>query len=760
MASDLPFSRRRILMQGGSIPLALALPEISSLQSPSRTSLSLPNVRLKVPDPQNIFFKVAFPDPANPTNPPIEIKLAGHYWYNAESLKAGRKCPAIVEFNPYRRRDGTIYADSEMYPWFAYNDYLCFRVDLQGAGDSEGVLKDEYTDEEISYCIQVINKIAALPYCDGNVGMMGKSWSAINSLMVAASKNRPRSLKAVVVNCGSDDRYNDDVHYMGGSMMFDNVSWPSSMWGWISQPPDPDVVGAAWKDIWRQRIQNSDFWFKYWGAHQTRDEYWSKTSVRDHYGDVGVPVFILSGWQDGYKNPVEHVVSGLTAIGKPVAGLIGPWGHKYPFSGVPGPNIDWLRYVLTHWWDRWLKGKSPNRGREWPQLPVWLGQSKEPNEDPCGDEIGKWVAEDGNWASRTKAEVYYLGAGWALSKTPTSGTYTISAQQVFNPKMLETSSWGECGNRDLPGDQNYADKQSLYFESAPLQQDLDCFGYPVVTLNVSANHPIANLAIRLCEISPKTGASHLVSYSFHNLSFPSGDMSNPVTIVPGKKFQVRVKLNLMGHTFKKGWRIRLALSSSFYPTLWEGPGSVEIKIDAGGTWSGGPSSLSLPGRAARLPEDKILQNLLPTTSTNVWVDPAPYVPMHEIEKGKTTREAAPTTINGKPGWLTYKVFDDGDIIYNGPLNGLRVKLKADESYKVETGNPLSFEGSATSTATMSRGKWTARSETTSRVWSVASVTGFEFHYEATVKTFISEDGKPEEPFESKTVSGTIPRVWL
>ena len=63
-----------------------------------------------------------------------------------------------------------------------------------------------YTDEELAYCVQVIEHIAAHPACDGNVGMMGKSWSAINSLMVAARKDRPQALKAVIVCCGSDAR--------------------------------------------------------------------------------------------------------------------------------------------------------------------------------------------------------------------------------------------------------------------------------------------------------------------------------------------------------------------------------------------------------------------------------------------------------------------------------------------------------------------------------------------------------------------------
>ena len=153
-----------------------------------------------------------------------------------------------------------------MYPWFAHNGYLCFRVDIQGTGDSEGIVTDEYTEEELSYCVQLITQIAELPFCDGNVGMMGKSWSAINSLMVAARDDCPPALKAIIVCCGSDDRYNDDVQYMGGAMMMDNVGWPSSMWGWLPLPPDPVVVGDRWKEMWWERIRNMTFWFEQWGG--------------------------------------------------------------------------------------------------------------------------------------------------------------------------------------------------------------------------------------------------------------------------------------------------------------------------------------------------------------------------------------------------------------------------------------------------------------------------------------------------------------
>jgi predicted acyl esterase len=86
---------------------------------------------------------------------------------------------------------------------------------------------------------------------------------------------------------------------------------------------------------------------------------------------------------------------------------------------------------------------------------------------------------------------------------------------VLDTDMLETSSWGECGNDDLPGDQTRFDKASLYFDSEPLDEDLDSFGYPIVKLTLSVDKPVALLSIQLASsirtvaprISSPTGSS-------------------------------------------------------------------------------------------------------------------------------------------------------------------------------------------------------------------------------------------------------------
>ncbi|MES1151784.1 MAG: CocE/NonD family hydrolase, partial [Dongia sp.] len=124
--------------------------------------------------------------------------------------------PAILEYIPYRKRDGTRTRDEPMHHYFAGHGYAAVRVDLRGSGESDGLLEDEYLQRELDDGVEVIEWIAAQKWCNGAVGMMGKSWGGFNCLQVAAL--RPKPLKAILSVCSTDDRYADDIHYMGGCL--------------------------------------------------------------------------------------------------------------------------------------------------------------------------------------------------------------------------------------------------------------------------------------------------------------------------------------------------------------------------------------------------------------------------------------------------------------------------------------------------------------------------------------------------------------
>ena len=106
-----------------------------------------------------------------------------------------RPVPAVLEYIPYRKRDGTLPRDELMHPYVAGHGYACVRVDIRGNGDSEGLMTDEYSQQEMDDAVAVIDWLSQQPWCSGAVGMMGKSWGGFNCLQAAF--NRPPALKAV-----------------------------------------------------------------------------------------------------------------------------------------------------------------------------------------------------------------------------------------------------------------------------------------------------------------------------------------------------------------------------------------------------------------------------------------------------------------------------------------------------------------------------------------------------------------------------------
>ncbi len=174
---------------------------------------------------------------------PIQLSdgccLSAKIWFPENAHE--KPVPAILEYIPYGKRDRTAKRDQLTHPYFAEKGYACLRVDIRGSGESEGILVDEYTTQELEDCCEVLQWIAQQTWCSGKIGMMGISWGGFNSLQVAALK--PPELAAVISLGSTDDRYADDCHYMGGCLLTDNFQWSARMLATMSRPPDPQLVG-------------------------------------------------------------------------------------------------------------------------------------------------------------------------------------------------------------------------------------------------------------------------------------------------------------------------------------------------------------------------------------------------------------------------------------------------------------------------------------------------------------------------------------
>ncbi|MGH6719454.1 MAG: CocE/NonD family hydrolase, partial [Alphaproteobacteria bacterium] len=314
--------------------------------------------------------------------------------------------PAILTYLPYRKRDSTRAGDDPMHRYFAGHGYACLRVDMRGSGDSDGLMNDEYAAQELADGKGLIAWIATQPWCSGKVGMIGSSWGGFNALQVAAL--RPPALAAIVTNCSTDDRYTDDMHWMGGALLNDMLDWGSSFFTRLHCPPDPEISGPEWRDKWLARIEQFAFPLEAWFKHQRRDSYWKHGSVNENYGAIRCPVFATGGWMDGYSNAIPRLLANLKV---PRLGLIGPWAHKYGHQAAPGPAIGYLQECVR-WWDHWLKGIDTGLMDE-PMLRVWMQENVPPTGgyETCP---GRWVAEPAWPSPAITTRRLHLNPGGAL----------------------------------------------------------------------------------------------------------------------------------------------------------------------------------------------------------------------------------------------------------------------------------------------------------------------------------------------------------
>ena len=107
-------------------------------------------------------------------------KLAARIWLPEDAEQ--HPVPAILEYLPYRKRDGTFERDALTHPYLAGHGYAAVRVDIRGCGESDGLLFDEYARQEQDDALEVIAWLAAQPWCNGAVGMMGISWGGFNAI--------------------------------------------------------------------------------------------------------------------------------------------------------------------------------------------------------------------------------------------------------------------------------------------------------------------------------------------------------------------------------------------------------------------------------------------------------------------------------------------------------------------------------------------------------------------------------------------------
>ncbi|WP_045217138.1 CocE/NonD family hydrolase [Desulfonatronovibrio magnus] len=648
-------------------------------------------------------------------------KLAARIWL-PES--AGHKpVPAILEYIPYRKSDSTAQRDSQIHGFFARNGYACIRADLRGSGDSEGILRDEYLQDELDDGLEILRWIAAQKWSNGKVGMMGISWGGFNALQIAALQ--PPELKAIITVCSSDDRFADDVHYMGGCLLTDKLSWASTMFSYNSSPPDPDVVKDKWKDMWLDRLEGSGLWIKKWLKHQRRNHYWKHASVCEDYSAVQIPVYAVGGWADGYSNTIFKLLYNLES---PVKGLVGPWEHKYPHMGELGHGMDFLGECLR-WWDKWLKGKETGIMDE-PRLQAWMQDSVSPllRESP-----GRWIQED-TWPSPRIEHVEYNFDLYGLHRETKVDEAAKKPMKIQSPLSVGLFGGKWCSynhSMDLPWDQRQEDGGALTFETTPLERRTDVLGKPEVVLEVSSSKPQAMVAVRLSDIA-EDGRGTRVTFGLLNLTHRDSH-EFPEELEPDKKYIVKVPMNYLAQSFPAGHRIRLSVSTSYWPLAWPSPEAARLTVHPEN------SKLILPVRDSSQAEHDILPFDCPP-------------PLEGIETRELREKRKEWTVlhNLHNNLIKVNVINNEPIIYL-EYNDTAMQRDVQEIYSHYSNNYDSVRGEVISTRSFERNKRKLSATTRTIMTSTAS----HFKILATLDAY---DG--EVRIFSKSWDESIPRDMI
>jgi uncharacterized protein len=629
--------------------------------------------------------------------------------------------PAILEYIPYRKRDFMRARDEPIHRYFAQSGYAAIRVDLRGSGDSDGVLFDEYTQQELDDALEIIAWIAAQPWCSGAVGMMGISWGGFNALQVAALQ--PPALKAIITLCSTDDRYADDAHYMGGCLLNENLQWGATLMTYCAYPPDPEIVGERWRAMWRERIDHLVAFPALWLQHQWRDDFWKHGSVCEEYGRVRCAVYAIGGWADGYSNAVPRLMRGLSC---PRKGLIGPWAHVFPHNGVPGPAIGFLQEAVR-WWDHWLKGIDRGIMAE-PQLRLWMQESVDPQ--PFHEERpGRWVAERAWPSPRIESRRYYLDPGRLDAAAGRQVTLAFSSPQTTGLRAGEWCAFGAEG--EMPLDQRPDDGRSLTFDTEPLAARTEILGAPVLDLDLAVDEPNALLAVRLNDVQPD-GTSTLVTYGLLNLCHRDGH-ERPEALEPGTFYRVRLRLNDIAHAFPAGHRIRIAASTSYWPIAWPSPQAVILTLRTG------TSALYLPVRPPSPDDERLRPFEPPVAAAGPRRKTLRELPLKRtIEIDLATNETVYAFQSGEFGAALARI----------EAIAMDLGYTFLKRHRISEYDPLSAQTEIVQRMTMRRKDWSVRIESRTRL----SATRDAFQFSADLEAF--ED---DEPFGQRNWQLTIPR---
>jgi uncharacterized protein len=477
--------------------------------------------------------------------------------------------PTVVTYLPYVK-DAWVGVHIDGYlRYFAKYGYASVIVDFRGTGASGGGKPEAFEARESEDVYDIVEALAAEPWCDGRVGMWGQSYGGITALRAAAAA--PPHLCAIVAIEGSTDPYLYEVMRYGvpGLAMIYG-EWSSWMLALNALPPVAGVPTGVDPDaVWREHLEALRPWHFDWPQHPRYDDYWNGRSVDAHR--ITVPTLFITSWRDG---TLAGPWNDFAQVAGPRRMIAGPWQHGIP-DEAPAHPINSSAEMLR-WWEQWLGGVDPD-GDCQATVSVFVQGAD------------RWEAHD-SWPPETViARMYPTALDGALSRA--APTDSIRVPVAFDATV---GSNGGLGTQHRPIEQSPDDERSLCFDSPPLERPLDIAGTVCVMLSIPDHDVGSDVAVRLEDVA-SDGSSALITKGYRRLSNPPPYRPEASAIVNDP---VAIELNPTRFRVREGHRVRLAVAAADFPEIWPTAATSGFTVELGPqTWLSIPvldGSVALP----------------------------------------------------------------------------------------------------------------------------------------------------------------------
>lgn len=486
------------------------------------------------------------------------VELAADVYFPTGEVQG--PVPAVVEVTPYNNDNVALIADDA--ELWRSNGYAFVAVDVRGRGKSEGEWVAMANDPNDTH--DVIEWVAAQPWCDGNVGTTGLSY--MGWVQWAAASQRPPHLKAMI-STSAAGRWQQEIPFTNGVFQL-YFAW----WAYATRRRIEEAGGVEttdWETVLRtlplsalrEVIDASGSNWELLTTHDTLDEFWKSLRYDDRYAGIDVPCLHVTGWYDleDLLGAIHHY-EGMQA--SPAANrqylLVGPWSHvksRYPdreCGGLDfGPEAAWdMDAEHLRWFDHWLKGKDTGLGD------VARVRVFEPGRNA-------WRAA-ASWPLSDAERSLYLAPGRLQEEPPDSEAATEYRYDPDDPAItpMDIRKYPvEDVTMELTATEARPDVVS--FTGDPLDEALTVSGWAALELFAASDGDDTDWHVKLADVHPD-GRSFRVTQGCLRAACRSS-LETPEPLEPGRTYRFHVELWPTHHVFLPGHRIRVTVTSSDFP---------------------------------------------------------------------------------------------------------------------------------------------------------------------------------------------------